>query len=99
MLAQPCALRAALWGGWVCAQAVTGDQGGAISVWHVSTGKLRYRFTNTHKGKQLTAINFDSAKRRLLTGARECPLAAGRTELAGPPLRPARLCMFWHHVH
>jgi len=49
-------------------QAVTGDQGGAISVWHVPTGKLRYRFTNTHRGKQLTAINFDHAKRRLLTG-------------------------------
>ncbi|KAF5831982.1 WD40-repeat-containing domain protein [Dunaliella salina] len=52
-------------------EAVTGDQGGAISVWHVPTGKLRYRFTNTHKGKQLTAINFDSAKRRLLTGAED----------------------------
>jgi len=49
-------------------QAVTGDQGGAISVWHVSSGKLRYRFTNTHEGKQLTAMNFDHAKRRLLTG-------------------------------
>mmetsp|Transcript_1517 Transcript_1517/g.3677 ORF Transcript_1517/g.3677 Transcript_1517/m.3677 type:complete len:1120 (-) Transcript_1517:241-3600(-) len=52
-------------------EAVTGDQGGAISVWHVPTGKLRYRFTNTHKGKQLTAINFDHAKRRLLTGAED----------------------------
>lgn len=48
---------------------MTGDQGGAISVWHVPTGKLRYRFTNAHGGRQLTAMNFDNAKRRLLTGA------------------------------
>eukprot|EP00983_Pelagomonas_calceolata_P029125 913451-Pelagomonas_calceolata.AAC.1 len=59
-----------------CLQAVTGDQGGAISVWHVPTGKLRYRFTNTHKGKQLTAINFDHAKRRLLTGKQGCILSS-----------------------
>jgi WD40 repeat protein len=49
-------------------QAVSGDQAGTISVWCVMTGKLRFRFSNTHPGQQLTALSFDSAKRRLITG-------------------------------
>ncbi|KAL6759826.1 quinon protein alcohol dehydrogenase-like superfamily [Haematococcus lacustris] len=49
-------------------EAVSGDHSGSISVWHVVTGKLRFRFHNAHKGHQLTAMAFDKAKRRLLTG-------------------------------
>jgi hypothetical protein len=41
-------------------------------VWYVPTGKLRFRFDNTHPGKALTALNFDAAKRRLLTGKAAC---------------------------
>lgn len=56
-------------------QAVSADQSGSVSVWFVPTGKLRFRFNAAPKGSgnkdnvvTLTALNFDSAKRRLLTG-------------------------------
>lgn len=48
---------------------MSGDQGGTISVWSVPTGKLRFRFHGAHKNAQLTSLNFDSARRRLFTGA------------------------------
>lgn len=51
-------------------QAVTGDQSGTISVWHVPSGKLRFRFYRVHGNSRLTALNFDTNKRRLVTGAR-----------------------------
>ena len=51
-------------------QAVSGDHGGTVSVWHVPTGKLRFRFYNAHGTNRITAMNFDSANRRLITGAR-----------------------------
>lgn len=39
-----------------------------MSVWHVLTGKLRFRFYNAHGDLRITAMNFDAARRRLLTG-------------------------------
>lgn len=47
---------------------MSGDQAGTISVWYVKTGKLRFRFHNAHGPSQMTALAFDSTRRRLLTG-------------------------------
>eukprot|EP00955_Chlamydomonas_euryale_P098240 365129-Chlamydomonas_euryale.AAC.11 len=52
-----------------CAQAISGDAAGTISVWHVPTGKLRFRFYEAHGAQRLTALAFDPTRRRLLTGA------------------------------
>ena len=49
-------------------EAVSGDKAGTVSVWHVPTGKLRFRFYNAHKGQEITAMNFDTLHRRLITG-------------------------------
>lgn len=38
---------------------------------HVPTGKLRYRFLHCHGDKRITALAFDAAKRRLITGAED----------------------------
>ncbi len=35
------------------------------------TGKLRYRFLHCHGDKRITALAFDAAKRRLITGAED----------------------------
>jgi len=50
-------------------EAVSGDHGGTVSVWHVPSGKLRFRFYNAHEDQRITAMNFDTARRRLLTGS------------------------------
>ncbi|MEW5310065.1 MAG: hypothetical protein WDW38_001897 [Sanguina aurantia] len=52
-------------------EAVTGDQNGTISVWHVPSGKLRFRFYRVHGSSRLTALNFDTNKRRLITGSED----------------------------
>ncbi len=71
-------------GGCSVSQAVSADAGGTVSVWFVPTGKLRFRFGNTHPGQQLTALNFDGPKRRLITGA------CASTAPARPPALLAR---------
>ncbi|EFJ43836.1 hypothetical protein VOLCADRAFT_96020 [Volvox carteri f. nagariensis] len=42
-----------------------------MSVKHVPTGKLRYRFLQCHGDKRITSLAFDAAKRRLITGAED----------------------------
>ena len=49
-------------------EAVSGDHAGTVSVWHVPTGKLRFRFYNAHKAQRITAMSFDTLNRRLITG-------------------------------
>ncbi|KAG2450287.1 hypothetical protein HYH02_004795 [Chlamydomonas schloesseri] len=53
------------------AEAISADHAGTISVWHVPTGKLRYRFLRCHGDKRITALAFDAAKRRLISGAED----------------------------
>lgn len=38
---------------------------------HVPSGKLRYRFLRCHGDKRITALAFDAAKRRLVSGAED----------------------------
>ncbi len=38
---------------------------------HVPSGRLRYRFLQCHGDKRITALAFDAAKRRLITGAED----------------------------
>ncbi|GLI65559.1 hypothetical protein VaNZ11_009122 [Volvox africanus] len=52
-------------------EAISADHGGTVSVWHVPSGKLRYRFLQCHGDKRITALAFDAAKRRLITGAED----------------------------
>ncbi|KAG2490207.1 hypothetical protein HYH03_011334 [Edaphochlamys debaryana] len=52
-------------------EAISADHAGTISVWHVPTGKLRYRFMHCHGDKRITALAFDAAKRRLMSGAED----------------------------
>ncbi|GFR47120.1 hypothetical protein Agub_g8807 [Astrephomene gubernaculifera] len=52
-------------------EAISADHAGTVSVWHVPTGKLRYRFLQCHGDKRITALAFDAAKRRLITGAED----------------------------
>ncbi|PNW80352.1 hypothetical protein CHLRE_07g313850v5 [Chlamydomonas reinhardtii] len=53
------------------AEAISADHAGTISVWHVPSGKLRYRFLRCHGDKRITALAFDAAKRRLVSGAED----------------------------
>lgn len=62
---------------------MSGDHGGTVSVWHVLTGKLRFRFYNAHGDLRITAMNFDAARRRLLTG--ELSSGAFRVVQSRPP--------------
>ncbi|KXZ56621.1 hypothetical protein GPECTOR_1g56 [Gonium pectorale] len=52
-------------------EAISADHAGTISVWHVPTGKLRYRFLQCHGNNRITALAFDAARRRLITGAED----------------------------
>ena len=54
-----------------------------MSVWHVLTGKLRFRFYNAHGDLRITAMNFDAARRRLLTG--ELLSGASKVVQSRPP--------------
>eukprot|EP00192_Tetraselmis_astigmatica_P000660 CAMPEP_0117689666 /NCGR_PEP_ID=MMETSP0804-20121206/24643_1 /TAXON_ID=1074897 /ORGANISM="Tetraselmis astigmatica, Strain CCMP880" /LENGTH=1073 /DNA_ID=CAMNT_0005502517 /DNA_START=57 /DNA_END=3278 /DNA_ORIENTATION=+ len=51
------------------AEAITADHAGTVCVWVVSTGKLRFRFTNAHNGHRVTAMTLDANNRRLITGS------------------------------
>jgi WD40 repeat protein len=59
-------------------QAVSGDHAGTVSVWHVGSGKLRFRFYNAHKEHAITAMDFDAARRRLITGSDSGEVKVGR---------------------
>ena len=48
-----------------------------MSIWHVPSGKLRFRFDRAHGDRRMTAMNFDQAKRRLLTGAEDGEVKVG----------------------
>ncbi|KAG1663156.1 hypothetical protein FOA52_006053 [Chlamydomonas sp. UWO 241] len=50
-------------------EAVSADHAGTVSVWHVPTGKLRFRFYEAHGEAKITAMAFDLTQRRLLTGS------------------------------
>lgn len=49
-------------------QVVSTDHAGMVCVWHVSTGRLRFCYGNTHGGSRISAATFDRNYRRLITG-------------------------------
>mmetsp|Transcript_37768 Transcript_37768/g.61203 ORF Transcript_37768/g.61203 Transcript_37768/m.61203 type:complete len:933 (-) Transcript_37768:1406-4204(-) len=55
-------------------QVVSGDDGGVVCVWDVDTGDIVFRFTTgagEETGKRITALTFDAAGRRLITGTHD----------------------------
>lgn len=50
-------------------EAVSGDHAGTVCVWHVETGRLRFRFSGTHGSNRISAMAFDNNFRRLITGS------------------------------
>ena len=50
---------------------VSGDDASVVCVWNVATGDLEFRFDKCHGTNKITAMNFDSAGRRLITGGHD----------------------------
>ena len=50
---------------------MSGCQGSVVSVWDVDTGEKTMQFSNCHGNAEITAMAFDTAGRRLVTGARD----------------------------
>ena len=59
--------------GWTVSlrQVVSGCHGSVVSVWDVDTGEKTMQFSHCHDNAEITAMAFDLAGRRLVTGARD----------------------------
>ena len=51
-------------------QIVSGDESAQVCVWDIETGEMVFHFTDLHQTK-MTAMAFDEAGRRLITGAND----------------------------
>ena len=52
-------------------QVVSGCHGSVVSVWDVDTGEKTIQFSHCHGNMEITAMAFDTAGRRLVTGGRD----------------------------
>ena len=50
-------------------EAISGDQAGTLVVWFIPTGRMRFKWSKAHGEDQLTAMAFDKAKRKLISGS------------------------------
>lgn len=50
---------------------MSGCHGSVVSVWDVDTGEKTMQFSHCHGNMEITAMAFDSARRRLITGGRD----------------------------
>jgi len=52
-------------------QVVSGDESAQVCVWDVETGDMVFHFAELHPGSKMTAMAFDEAGRRLITGGND----------------------------
>ena len=55
----------------VCAQVVSGCEGGVVTIWDIDSGRQVLRFANCHGNNEITALCLDTTGRRLVTGSRD----------------------------
>ncbi len=54
----------------LCAQVVSGCEGGVVTIWDIDSGHQVLKFSDCHGNNEITALCLDATGSRLITGSR-----------------------------